>query len=381
MIKVITIVGARPQIIKAAAISRCIRKSFSTTIKEIIVHTGQHYDDNMSEIFFREMDIPAPEYNLNLGSSSHAIQTALMMDGIEKILINETPDLVILYGDTNSTLAGSVTAAKLHLPVLHIEAGLRSFNKAMPEEINRIVCDHVSTMLFSPTATGLNNLQQEGFRLDNKAPYNIDNPAIFHCGDVMFDNCIYFTEIAKSRSSILNDMELVNEQYILATIHRDNNTDNPKRLNGIFSAINTITSQNKVKAIIPLHPRTEKVLKSNLDDKLFQSVQGNSYIHIIQPVSFFDIINLEKNSMMILTDSGGMQKEAYFYNKPCVVMRSETEWVEIVNAGAAMVCDADEEKIIQAFEYFRLNKLTSLPAIFGNGKASEFICDKIIENF
>ena len=275
MIKAITIIGARPQIIKAAAISRSIRNSFKNELQEIIVHTGQHYDKNMSEVFFSEMEIPSPHYNLNVGSSSHAMQTALMMQKIEDVLIKEKPEIVILYGDTNSTLAGSVTAVKMHIPVIHIEAGLRSFNKSMPEEINRIVCDHNSTMLFSPTITGVNNLKKEGININNKPPFSIDNPGVFHCGDVMFDNAVYYADKAETKKSILKKMNLEKDKFLLATIHRDNNTDDPLRLNSIFSAINKISSENKLNVIIPLHPRTSKILKSNLSNILYNAVKNN----------------------------------------------------------------------------------------------------------
>ena len=381
MIKIVTIIGARPQIIKAAAISRCIKNSFKKEISEVIVHTGQHYDNNMSEVFFSEMEIPKPKYNLAVGSMSHAKQTALMMDKIEEVLVKEKPDLVILYGDTNSTLAGSVAAAKIHIPVAHIEAGLRSFNKSMPEEINRIVCDHTSTLLFSPTTTGFENLKNEGFKTNNRSPFSIDNPGVFHCGDIMFDNAKYYVQKAEKISSVLNKLKLKKNNFLLATIHRDNNTDDPKRLNSIFSAINKISSKNKLQVVIPLHPRTSKILEKNLKPQLFKSITENPLITIIPPVSFFDMICLEKNSFMILTDSGGVQKEAYFYKKPCIIIRSETEWVEVVKAGAARICDADENMIINAFNYYCSSGLKSLPTIFGNGKAADFIIKKIIQNF
>ncbi|MGD0712290.1 MAG: UDP-N-acetylglucosamine 2-epimerase (non-hydrolyzing) [Bacteroidales bacterium] len=381
MIKVVTIIGARPQIIKAAAISRCINSSFKKKIREIIVHTGQHYDENMSEVFFREMGIPKPHYNLNVGSSTHAKQTADMMIKTEEVLLKEKPDCVILYGDTNSTLAGSVTAAKMQIPVVHIEAGLRSFNKAMPEEINRIVCDHTSTLLFSPTLTGIKNLENEGFNNKARAHYTADNPGIFHCGDVMYDNAIHFAEKAEKSSSILKALHLEKDNYLLATIHRDYNTDNPVRLNGIVEAIHNVTKENKLSIVIPLHPRTSKILETTLEKKLMDAILKSPLIKIIQPVSFFDMIQLEKNSLMILTDSGGVQKEAFFYKKPCLILRSETEWVEIVEAGAAMVCDADTKKITKAFEFFRNKKINTTASIFGDGKASEFICKEIYKNF
>jgi UDP-GlcNAc3NAcA epimerase len=271
MIKLITIIGARPQIIKAAAISRAIRDSFSNTIKEIIVHTGQHYDEEMSAVFFGELSIPKPDYNLNVGSSGHGAQTALMIKGIEEILLRESPDYIILYGDTNSTLAGAIAASKIHIPVIHIEAGLRSFNKSMPEEINRIVCDHTSTLLFSPTKTGYDNLIREGFK-ENKPPFTIDNPGIYHCGDIMLDNSLFFSGIAEKKSSVLKELDLINKEYILGTIHRNNNTDDPHRLNAIFNAINKISVLEKVIFVLPLHPRTTKVLKSNLRDEIYQKI-------------------------------------------------------------------------------------------------------------
>lgn len=381
MIKIVTIIGARPQIIKAAAISRCIRNSFANEITEIIVHTGQHYDQNMSEVFFTEMEIPSPSYNLSVGSSSHAKQTAAMMDKTEEVLLKERPDCVLLYGDTNSTLAGSVAAAKLLIPVVHVEAGLRSFNKAMPEEINRIVCDHLSTLLFSPTLAGIKNLENEGFRSKNKSPFTSEKPGIFHCGDVMFDNALYFSEKAESTSQIVNNLKLEKNNFLLTTIHRDNNTDNPERLNSIFSALYKICSENDIVAVIPLHPRTSKILSSALNKELYANIHNASFIKIIKPVSFFDMISLERNCMMILTDSGGVQKEAFFYHKPCIILRTETEWIELVECGAATISDASEVKIISAFGNYMRSGIQSWPSVFGNGKASEFICNTIVSNF
>jgi UDP-GlcNAc3NAcA epimerase len=381
LIKIVTIIGARPQIIKAAAISRSIRDSFEDTIKEIIIHTGQHYDQNMSEVFFSEMEIPAPDYNLNVGSSSHAKQTAAMMEKTEEILLKEKPNCVLLYGDTNSTLAGSVAAAKLQIPVVHVEAGLRSFNKAMPEEINRIVCDHLSTLLFSPTLAGIKNLEHEGFSSNTKSPYNAEHPGIFHCGDVMFDNALYFSEKADDTSQILSKLKIEKNNFLLATIHRDNNTDDPERLNSIFSALYKICSENNIVAIIPLHPRTSKILSKTLNKDLYKNILNSPLIKITEPVSFLDMVCLEKNCTMVLTDSGGVQKEAFFYQKPCIIMRSETEWVELVECGAATICDADEERIINAFNNYKKTKLQSLPSVFGDGKASHFICKTILSNF
>ena len=258
-LKILTIIGARPQIIKSAALSRAIRSKFSDKLQEVIVHTGQHYDDNMSDVFFTELEISKPNYNLNVGSGSHGKQTAMMIGGIEEIILIEKPNCVVVYGDTNSTLAGALAASKIHIPVVHIEAGLRSYNKSMPEEINRIMCDHVSTLLFTPTKAGFNNLIKEGFNGNSEPPYSIDNPKVFHCGDIMFDNSLYFSSVANKTTTILTENDLEADKYILATIHRNNNTDDAVRLNSLFNAINKIAKENKIKVVIPLHPRTAKL--------------------------------------------------------------------------------------------------------------------------
>ena len=375
MIKIVTIIGARPQIIKSAALSRTIKNEFSDKIKEIIVHTGQHYDENMSQVFFDELGIPTPDYNLGVGSGSHGSQTAKMIEGIEEILTKENPDYLVVYGDTNSTLAGAIAASKIHIPIVHIEAGLRSFNKAMPEEINRICCDHCSTMLFSPTLTGYNNLINEGFNPENKKPFTADNPGIYHCGDVMYDNSLFFgsTDNRQRTTDIYQK-----DDYILCTIHRNNNTDDPKRLNAIVRALVKLSKEMEI--IIPLHPRTKKLLNVNLDSATYETFINNSRIHITDPVSFLEMISLEKNATLVLTDSGGVQKEAYFFKKPCIIMRSETEWKEIVEVEAAIIADADEEKIIEAYHHFKDNDTIEFPEIFGDGRAAEFICKELINN-
>ncbi len=381
MIRILTVIGARPQIIKAAALSRAIRNHFKRDINEVILHTGQHYDRNMSQVFIEEMAIPEPDYNLEVGSGIHGVQTGKMIMGIEEVLLREKPDYLVLYGDTNSTLAGAVAGSKLHVPVVHIEAGLRSFNKKMPEEINRIACDHSSTLLFSPTMTGYHNLVREGFDPTLKPPFSIDRPGIYHCGDVMYDNSLYFASIARERSNILEKLGLVKNEFILGTIHRDNNTDIPERLNSIFKAIMEITEIFMGPVVLPLHPRTFKVLKKGLSNKLYSDVVNNSKIRIIDPVSFLDIIILEKNAKLIMTDSGGVQKEAYFFKKPGIILRSETEWKEIVDAGAGIVADATTSKIIDAFMELVEKDNIEYPEIFGDGHASEFILKKIIENY
>ncbi len=380
MIKIVTIIGARPQIIKAAALSRAIRNNFSDKITEIIVHTGQHYDKNMSQVFIDELGIPEPDYNLNVGSTSHGQQTAQMITGIEEILTETKPNYIVLFGDTNSTLAGAIAASKIHIPIVHIEAGLRSFNKAMPEEINRIMCDHSSTLLFSPTSTGLNNLIKEGFNPKNKIPYSADNPGIFHCGDIMYDNSLYFKTISKQNSTIINKYNLEKDNFILSTIHRNNNTDDPSRLNAIFSSLNKIAVDNMITIVIPLHPRTSKLFDKNLDRKLLISIKSNKRIKLIEPVSFLDMISLESNCKLIITDSGGVQKEAYYFEKPSIVLRSETEWVEIIEQGAAIIADADEEKIIESYDKLTRANNQSFPLLFGDGKAAEFICKTILNS-
>ncbi|OFX62592.1 MAG: UDP-N-acetylglucosamine 2-epimerase [Bacteroidetes bacterium GWA2_30_7] len=379
MLRILNIIGARPQIIKAAAISRAIKNNFANKIEDIIVHTGQHYDKNMSDIFIDEMNIPQPKYNLNIGSCSHGSQTAAMIKGIEEIILSEKPNAVLLYGDTNSTLAGAIAASKLHYPVIHVEAGLRSFNKKMPEEINRITCDHASTLLFTPTETGLFNLNNEGFNILAKAPYSIDNPGVFHCGDVMYDNSLYFSKISSTKYDISKMHNIKSNNFILATIHRDNNTDNPERFESIIRAIVDITESNKIDAIIPLHPRTSKILSQNLNLEIFRKLNNSKYIKIIPPASFLEMIELERNASIILTDSGGVQKEAYFFKKPCLILRSETEWVELVENGNAVICDADYHQIIDNYNIMSKKNNFSWSKIFGNGRAAEFICEKIIE--
>lgn len=380
MIKIVTIIGARPQIIKAAALSRAIKTKFSTQITEIIVHTGQHYDANMSQVFFDELQIPKPNYNLNTGSGSHGKQTASMITGIEEILINEKPNAIVLYGDTNSTLAGAIAASKIHVSVVHIEAGLRSFNKAMPEEVNRIMADHVSTLLFSPTKTGYINLINEGFNKDNVAPYSANNPKIYHCGDVMYDNSLYFSKISDTSTDILKKLNLQQNNFILATIHRNNNTDEPLRLNALFKSLNDISIENNIDVVLPLHPRTAKLLQTNLSPQNNSEVNSNKRLKIIEPASFLEMIALEKNCKLVMTDSGGVQKEAFYFEKPCVILRPETEWIELVECGTAIICDANETKIKNAY-----NKLTSatdlkFPKLYGDGNAAEFICQEITSN-
>lgn len=377
-VKIITIIGARPQIIKAAALSRAIRLHFPGIINEVIVHTGQHYDESMSAVFFEEMGIPKESYNLNVGSKSHGHQTGEMLAGIEDIILKEQPDAMVVYGDTNSTLAGALAAAKLQIPVVHIEAGLRSFNKAMPEEINRIGADHVSTLLFAPTKTGYNNLVNEGFKTDNPAPYTADNPKIYLCGDLMYDNSLYFSAVADEKTDIIERLGLTGREFILATIHRNTNTDDEQRLSALFSAINSISIEHNLPVVLPLHPRTRKMLDTHLLPEVKTAVELNTNFLIIEPAGFLEMIALEKQAKLVMTDSGGVQKEAYFFEKPCIILRTETEWVEIVENGAAMVTDANATRIIEAYNTLTTKAIDYKP-IFGDGKAAEFICGEIVK--
>jgi len=394
MYTVLTIVGARPQIIKAAALSRAIRNhcdcidanKCEKQVREIILHTGQHYDANMSDIFFDELGVPKPDYNLNVGSGSHGVQTAAMISGIEEVLIKEKPDMVVLYGDTNSTLAGAVAASKLHIPIAHIEAGLRSFNKSMPEEINRIICDHSSTFLFTPTVAGMENLEREGFNMNAKGPFSIDNPGVFHTGDVMFDNSLFFAEVAQSVAP-LNEIFTSDQKYghvtlepgkfILATIHRDNNTDDSERLSNIFRALADIADNNSINVVVPLHPRTSKMLKQSLSAELYDRITNSPMICLTSPVTFFEMITLEKGAKIVVTDSGGVQKEAFFFRKPSLILRPQTEWVEIVECGSALLVDADYDKIVTGYGTL-LGRQLHFPSIFGDGHASEAILNMLL---
>lgn len=376
MIKLLTVIGARPQIIKAAALSREIANSFSDEIEEKILHTGQHYDSNMSDVFFKELGIPNPDYNLGVGSGSHGVQTARMIEGIEGVLQQKHFDGVVLYGDTNSTLAGAVAASKLHVPIFHIEAGLRSFNMEMPEEVNRIVCDHLSSILFAPTRTAFHNLTKEGFSDDKARFTNGKGRLVVNVGDVMYDNSLYFSQLSQRNTKIVKDLCLKRNGFILSTIHRNNNTDEPKRLESIIKALIHISEAENITIVLPLHPRTKKQLPVNLSVDTYQRLISNKNVRIIPPVSFFDIIELEKNAQIVMTDSGGVQKEAFFFEKPCVILRSETEWVEIIDNNAGIIADANYEHIILAYKTLSGSKI-EFPPLFGDGHAANRILQTI----
>lgn len=361
MLNILTIIGARPQIIKAAALSRAIRDHFADSIKEFILHSGQHYDDNMSGQFFDELGIPKPDFNLGVGSGSHGRMTGQMIAGIESILTERHFDGVVVYGDTNSTLAGALAACKLGVPVFHVEAGLRSFNMGMPEEINRILCDRIASLLFAPTKNAVENLRKEGF--------DSGNPTfgeVVLSGDIMYDNTLHYSKIAEEKCNILERMDLNRKGYVLATVHRDFNTDNPNRLRHIFKALKEIADERPV--VVPLHPRTAKCIEKEHID-----------IHnlkIIDPVGFMEMLTLERNAQAVVTDSGGVQKEAFFLQTPAIILRPETEWTEIIENHAGLIADDDPQRITDGVKRF-CNKQTTFPNLFGNGKASETILYKI----
>jgi UDP-N-acetylglucosamine 2-epimerase len=358
MIKIICVCGARPQFIKAAAVSRAIAK-YNTgnphcVIDEKIVHTGQHYDENMSKVFFDELKIPRPYVNLEVGSGPHGKQTGLMLERVEEVFLELKPDIVLVYGDTNSTLAGALAVVKLHIPVAHVEAGLRSFNRKMPEEINRLVADHLSSLLFCPTDAAVENLQKEGITC-----------GVHKVGDVMYDSVLFNAQLAEKNSDIIARLKLIPKKYYLATIHRAENTDEPLRLKNIIKAFVSIDTQ----IVLPLHPRTRKTLGSGLKDLALN-------VTVIDPVSYLDMLMLEKNSRVILTDSGGVQKEAYWFNVPCITLRDETEWVELVMGGFNQVVGTDPEKICRAVQKAENTDVSSwLPSLYGDGKAAERIVE------
>lgn len=343
--KIITVIGARPQFIKAAALSRILRANKAFT--EILLHTGQHYDQNMSEIFFRELDIPTPDYNLGVGSGSQAVQTGLMMKGIEEILMKEHPDWVLVYGDTNSTLAGALAAAKLHIPVAHVEAGLRSFNRTMPEEINRIVTDRISNLLCAPTETAMENLRKEGLAEFSSLT-----------GDIMYDSLLYYKNKILGNEQAYT-LKSIPEKYYLATVHRAENTDYPEILTRILMAF----SRANLPVVFPIHPRTRKMISGSL--------KVPSHVRLIDPVGYLEMLNLTKNATKVLTDSGGLQKEAYFLGVPCITLRNETEWTETQNNQWNILAGTDPEKIIHGLNVSPPSEPDRNE--FGDGHAAEKI--------
>lgn len=347
--KIVTVIGARPQFIKAAVVSHEIAQY--PQLEEIIIHTGQHFDSNMSDIFFDQMKIPKPAYNLNINSLSHGAMTGQMIERIEEILLKEKPEMVLVYGDTNSTLAGALAAKKIKIKVAHIEAGLRSFNMHMPEEINRILTDRISDVLFCPTDNSIENLAKEGFE-------NFSTK-IVKSGDVMQDAAIHF-----SKFELKPTVDIPNE-FALATIHRAENTDGIDNLSSIFNALNKIAANQPI--IIPLHPRTSQILKKS------NSIQLDKNIQIIEPLGYLQMLYLLKRCSTVLTDSGGLQKEAFFFKKPCITLREETEWVELVENGVNIITGTNSEKILNAFHFFNQQVVNYDIDLYGNGLASKRI--------
>lgn len=355
---ILTIIGARPQFIKAAVLSRFIKDNPQLGIKETLVHTGQHYDQNMSDIFFSEMDIHHPDYNLQIGSGSHGKMTGLMLERIEALLLNLKPDLVLVYGDTNSTLAGALAASKLHIPVAHVEAGLRSFMMTMPEEQNRCLTDHLSTWLFCPTDTAVENLKKEGIISSIVKP-SADNKIVCKTGDIMYDASLYYR-----KKTVKVDIP---DDFILLTIHRAENTDDPMRLKSIVNAINAIPEKN---FIFPVHPRTKKILAE-------QGLQFASNVKLIDPVGYLEMLKYEEACSAVLTDSGGVQKEAFFFKKPCITMRDTTEWVELVDSGWNTLTGADSKKIISAIKTVKMPDQYS--ELYGDGKTAEKVVEILLK--
>ncbi len=383
--KVVTIVGTRPQFIKAAAVSRAIAISNASggrpEIREIIVHTGQHFDEGMSEVFFREMQIPSPHYNLAVNSLGHGAMTGRMLEKIEQVLMEQGPEWVLVYGDTNSTLAGALAAKKLHLRVVHVEAGLRSFNLRMPEEVNRVLTDRISDLLCCPTEAAVKNLFDEGIKPPGDPRRRAGDPLVVKTGDVMQDAVGYFGEFAAIRPALLGELGLVGVPYALCTIHRAENTDSPERLTSIFTAIGRISECCPV--VLPLHPRTEKMargLKLLMEHGLRPDAAPARGLRLIRPVGYLEMIALVKQARVVLTDSGGLQKEAYFLGKPCVTLRDETEWVELVAIGANRLAGADCDEIVASFEAMKDRRIAAESELYGGGRASAAIVNLLTEH-
>lgn len=365
MKRFLSIVGARPQFIKAAAVHDAFARHGG--VDHGLLHTGQHYDAGMSQVFFDELAIPHPRYNLGIGSASPAEQIGRMIIGLEEALAEARPEMVIVYGDTNSTLAGAITANKLRLPVAHVEAGLRSYNGAMPEEANRVLCDHCSDWLFCPTDAAVANLRNEGIV---GAAQSHGTQRVEMTGDVMLDTSLRFASLASQRSRILSDLGLSENGYFLATIHRNFNADDPVRLHRILKALRGLAEAYSQPVIVPVHPRTrERITAAGLH----AHAPNTSFLRLIPPVGYFDMVQLERHARLVLTDSGGVQKEAFFFKRPCVLLRAETEWTELVEHGQARLADADPERIMAAAGAFLAVGLPACPALFGDGHAADRI--------
>lgn len=356
--RILTVVGARPQFIKACMLSKTL-KSY-TEVKEIIVHTGQHYDASMSDIFFEQLNLPEPDYYLGIGSGTHGEQTGEMLSELEYVMISVNPDIVVVYGDTNSTLAGSLAASKLHIPVAHIESGLRSFNRKMPEEVNRVVTDHLSDWLFCPSLAAAENLKREGI-----------NERVYVTGDIMYDAVLHFKSYAVQQSTILQDLSLSENNYYLATIHRAENTDDPRRLKSILEVFQRFAKTT----VLPLHPRT----KNKINAFQLNDLVDAPHIKIVEPLNYFDMLSAVSKASIILTDSGGLQKEAYMLQVPCVTLRDETEWTETVETGWNRLAGANQEAI--ADKVMKLHTPEESPPIFGDGHAAHQIAKTLVKKW
>jgi UDP-GlcNAc3NAcA epimerase len=377
--KIATVVGARPQFIKAAAVSRAMQvyntSHSNQCFKEIFIHTGQHFDENMSRIFFSELELPTPDYNLEIGGGSHGQNTGRMIESIEEVLIREKPDWVLVYGDTDSTLAGALAAVKLHVPVAHVEAGLRSFNRKMPEEINRVLTDHAASLLFVPTETAVENLRREGFQNVYPAAGISRQPLIARVGDVMYDAALYYSGKAEKKTSVLKDLGLTPQKYVLATIHRAENVDHPERLAVIMDAFNQVAVE--IPVLLPLHPRTRARLRGHGNARPFTPHRS---LMIVDPVGYLDMVVLEKNAAVIATDSGGVQKEAFFHRVPCVTLRNETEWVELVQLGWNTLAPPDSAETIIAKTNASLHAIPDCDDLpYGKGDSARCILEILMQ--
>jgi len=360
MMKIVTVLGARPQFIKAAAVSRAVRSR--PGLCERLVHTGQHYDDNMSAVFFEELEIPRPDHHLGIGGGPHGAMTGRMLEAVERTLLDEKPDAVLVYGDTNSTLAGALAAAKLHIPVAHVEAGLRSFNRRMPEELNRVLTDHLAERLFTPTVAADGNLLREGLPAER----------IRRVGDVMYDAALFYGRRAAGTSRILEVLRLEPRGYILATIHRAENTDDPDRLAAVMEGL--LSAAARVRVVLPLHPRTRRTLQ---DRDLLERVAAG--LTLTDPVGYLDMVMLERNAALVVTDSGGVQKEAFFHGVPCVTLRDETEWVELVDAGWNHLCPPRSPDAVAAGILGALGSRGRDVQPYGDGRAAEHIAAELLQ--
>ena len=355
--KVLTVIGARPQFVKAAAVTRALARA---GVDEFMVHTGQHYDANMSDLFFSELGLPKPHLNLQVGSGTHGQQTAAILTGVERAIAAEAPEFVLVYGDTNSTLGGALAAAKLRVPLGHVEAGLRSFNRAMPEEINRIVADSISDLLFAPTRLAVANLEHEG----------CPPSRVRLVGDVMYDSVLMFARLARSRSDILRKLQIKRRKYALATIHRAENTDDARRLACIVEGLEALARRTKV--VWPIHPRTKVAV-----EKLELSVGRR--VELVEPVGFLDMLELERNAAVVITDSGGVQKEAFFHRVPCVTVRDETEWVELVESGWNHLCPPTSANEIELAARAAMRTRGRALSAYGDGSAADAIAGHLLE--